>query len=449
LKLKELMLVAYLFVITGCLFITPHETYWQNTKLNNSESAYEIYLRKYPNGPHSDEARIILDDMYFQEIKEKKQHPSHYLNRFPNGKHADEARFIIAEHKNTLVDYNDFLKNCPDGPFADKARSIVESIESQFFYIDSKTKKNPNSTAIIEDWHGNIIEVVGDINFTNICMREVHFSNTQFFAGKRKVERWGTKQLMKFPGIGISTQQWGLINPSNTGNNNLCAIDIYLSPESILKYDVFVIDRVMYFRNHKEVCYYKLLDADSQRYFEGKSINGEFRLDMSTIKRFQKFDDQPVINFSIFDGGHCNNADSYCNVILTTKHCGKLSLGKIYLRVGLCTKPGYTYNSNFCRNTYAFERIPLKISDKNDTVNVMLSDIQSLNTLDDYSDKKLLNIITKNGESHTGIIDLENLYVPDSNSNLENVCSEGILGEASHHSYLFIPFREVEKIEKL
>ena len=91
----------------------------------------------------------------------------------------------------------------------------------------------------------------------------------------------------------------------------------------------------MYFRNHKKVCYYKLLDADSQRYVERKSINGEFRLDRYTIKRFQKFDDQPVIDFSIFDGGHCNNADSYCNVILTTKHCGKLSLGNIKFDGGI------------------------------------------------------------------------------------------------------------------
>lgn len=427
-KLKEMMIVTYLLVITGCSFTAHQEFLGESAKIKNIKSAHE--------------ARSNLDDMEFQKVKEKKNHPNNYLARFPNGKHADEARFMIAERKNTLVDYNNFLKTCHDGPFADKARSIVKSIESQFLYIDSKTKKNPHSTAIIEDWNGNIIEVVGDIHFSNFCKREV-----QFVSEKNKIDRWKKNELMKFPGRGRSTQEWGLINPNNMDNNYLCDIDIYLSPESILKYDVFVIDRVMYFRNHNEVSYYKLLNADSQKYFEGKSINGEFKLDMYAIKRFHKFDDQPVIDFTILDGGNCDNADGYCNVILTTKHCGKLSFGKIYLHVRLCPKPGYIYNSNVCINTYAFEKIPLKVSDKNDTVTVMISDIQKLNTLDDYSHKKLINIISRNGGRHTGIIDLESLPVPK--SELEYVCWEGILGEDSNHSYLYIPFCEVDKIEKL
>lgn len=66
---------------------------------------FQEYLRIYQDstagycGTHCDEAKRKIEDLYFREKKDSKEGCELYLEKYPNGIHAQEARMLIAEYE--------------------------------------------------------------------------------------------------------------------------------------------------------------------------------------------------------------------------------------------------------------------------------------------------------------------------------------------------------------
>lgn len=85
---------------TGC---SRQESGWQAATEQHTVAAYEDYLRRYPAGAHSDEARMRILDLREAEawdLARRLRLPEawqRYLADWPDGAHAAEARRELAD----------------------------------------------------------------------------------------------------------------------------------------------------------------------------------------------------------------------------------------------------------------------------------------------------------------------------------------------------------------
>lgn len=140
---------------------------WFRADAAGSISAYQRYLRAYPEGRHAAAARRALtsavareDAAAWEEARRIDSAGAYedYLDRFPSGRHATDAQRRIADlraeardrerdrreaekswrearRENTPTAYGDFRKRYPDSEFADEARerrlALVEALRTE------------------------------------------------------------------------------------------------------------------------------------------------------------------------------------------------------------------------------------------------------------------------------------------------------------------------------
>jgi len=124
---------------------------WKNAESENSITAYEDFLKQYPQGEFADEAQLQIEAIYFEKAEAVNTIEAYadFLKHYSEGEFADEAQsqikaiyFEKAEAANTIEAYADFLKRYSEGEFADKARFKIEAI-----YFDQ-------AKAAIGTWEG-------------------------------------------------------------------------------------------------------------------------------------------------------------------------------------------------------------------------------------------------------------------------------------------------------
>ena len=91
------LVVVVLVCMTGCSNV---EKDWEKAESENTIAAYEDFMKRYPEGPQADKARLKIEEIYFEE----------------------------AQTINTIPAYQEFLKQYPKGPVADKAHLMVEKL---------------------------------------------------------------------------------------------------------------------------------------------------------------------------------------------------------------------------------------------------------------------------------------------------------------------------------
>ena len=115
--------------------IAEEESY-EKAKLSNAINDYESYLRDYPQGKFSDEAKRIIEEEFYKRAKKLNSISSHrsYLIQYPFGKFSEESKRIIedkyyqkAMSTNNMSDYEAYLKRYPGGKYADSFSQIVEN----------------------------------------------------------------------------------------------------------------------------------------------------------------------------------------------------------------------------------------------------------------------------------------------------------------------------------
>jgi cell division protein FtsN len=101
--IKQAFLVLSLtaaLALSGC---SRQQSDWEKTRATNSTDAYELFLKKYPNGEFSSQAKARVKELY------------------------EERDWQKARDTDTLDGYQAFLKQYPEGKWTEEARIRVEN----------------------------------------------------------------------------------------------------------------------------------------------------------------------------------------------------------------------------------------------------------------------------------------------------------------------------------
>ncbi len=114
---------------------------WKNAESENSITAYENYLKQYPQGKFADEARSRIETIHFEKAETANTIKAYddFLKRYAEGDFADKARskieaisFDQAKAVNSVEAYEEFLERYSEGELADQARQTLEEIYPSF-----------------------------------------------------------------------------------------------------------------------------------------------------------------------------------------------------------------------------------------------------------------------------------------------------------------------------
>jgi cell division protein FtsN len=101
--IKQALLVLSLtaaLTLSGC---SRQQSDWEKTRTTNTTDAYELFLKKYPTGEFSAQAKARVKELY------------------------EERDWQKARDTDTLDAYQGFLKQYPEGKWAEEARIRVEN----------------------------------------------------------------------------------------------------------------------------------------------------------------------------------------------------------------------------------------------------------------------------------------------------------------------------------
>lgn len=125
---------------------------WKNAESENSITAYEEFLKQYPQGEFADEAQSQIKAIYFEKAEAANTIEAYadFLKHYSEGEFADKARFKIeaiyfdqAKAANSIDAYIDFSKRYPNTNFANEVEelfkekgTVVELIKKEVFLIE-------------------------------------------------------------------------------------------------------------------------------------------------------------------------------------------------------------------------------------------------------------------------------------------------------------------------
>jgi len=131
------------FLLCFLIFIScsAEKKDWENAESENSITAYEDYLKQYPQGKFADEGRSRIEAIQYEKAEATNTIEAYtdFLKRYAEGEFADRARskvesiyFNETKITNSVEAYKDFLDRYPKGEVADRARKILEEIYPSF-----------------------------------------------------------------------------------------------------------------------------------------------------------------------------------------------------------------------------------------------------------------------------------------------------------------------------
>jgi cell division protein FtsN len=101
--IKQAFLVLSLTAVLALSGCSRQQSDWEKTRATNSTDAYELFLKKYPSGEFSAQAKARVKELY------------------------EERDWQKARDTDTLDAYQAFLKQYPEGKWTEEARIRVEN----------------------------------------------------------------------------------------------------------------------------------------------------------------------------------------------------------------------------------------------------------------------------------------------------------------------------------
>jgi cell division protein FtsN len=99
-KVLPVLILAAALGVSGC---SRQQSDWEKTRTTNTTDAYELFLKKYPNGEFTAQAQARVKELY------------------------EERDWQKARDTDTLEAYQAFLKQYPEGKWTEEARIRVEN----------------------------------------------------------------------------------------------------------------------------------------------------------------------------------------------------------------------------------------------------------------------------------------------------------------------------------
>ncbi|NQU33443.1 MAG: hypothetical protein HQ521_09435 [Bacteroidetes bacterium] len=149
-KNLQLMLSIFLIFLLSC---TTANKQWEKAKEANSIEGYELFLSKYPESEHSQEALNIKgkleENNLWEETKDKNTVEGYelFLSKYTDSEFSEEAKntkanleeikiklreqrlWEEAKSKNTIEGYELFLSKYPDGEYSQEAKNTKANLE--------------------------------------------------------------------------------------------------------------------------------------------------------------------------------------------------------------------------------------------------------------------------------------------------------------------------------
>jgi outer membrane protein assembly factor BamD (BamD/ComL family) len=149
--MKKIFFIGVVFLISSFSVFSQSKKKWEKTQSLNSITAYEDFLKKYPESVYAELAKQSLEQLEFLNAKQLNtiRGFNYFLSKHKYSKYSTEAQNLIdaietnddwgeAINSNTLEAYEFFIKQ---HPFADKVAEAMTYIEN----IDWQNAKSNNT----------------------------------------------------------------------------------------------------------------------------------------------------------------------------------------------------------------------------------------------------------------------------------------------------------------
>ena len=130
-------------ILDGQLRPDVEQQSWSNLAGSRDLSAYEGFLRSYPNGRFADQARTRAEELEWNSLHNTRDLVAldRFLNKYPQGRFNPAARDLAAKLQQEAIDWRSaqngnnvaalqaFVRNYPQSPYADEARAQIRKLQ--------------------------------------------------------------------------------------------------------------------------------------------------------------------------------------------------------------------------------------------------------------------------------------------------------------------------------
>ena len=171
--------------------IDTHDNFlWESNKPFNGTNGLEYYIQTYPQGLHSEEAKSMLDSMYWLRYVEADENNkdvalSNYLDNVPNGSHVGEAQSKLSVLKDQKLSSGEL----------DKVKETISSFYHnlyQHYYDELSLQLAPILTSYFSSRNiakGNVIESIKRSLENNKITSERNNIDWSSFKAKRTIDK--------------------------------------------------------------------------------------------------------------------------------------------------------------------------------------------------------------------------------------------------------------------
>jgi cell division septation protein DedD len=146
--------LALLLALSAC---SRQQSDWEKTRTANTADAYELFLKKYPTGEFTAQAKARIKELYEEHDWQKARDTDTleayqaFLKQYPEGKWAEEARirvenFTLAQAPPNAAPAGSEPANAPGGPAAGAAAAAAGAPPASAPPA-AKPQANPTSAA--------------------------------------------------------------------------------------------------------------------------------------------------------------------------------------------------------------------------------------------------------------------------------------------------------------
>jgi len=131
--LQELLLCLTILV-SSC---SSERRRYEKARSENTLSAYEDFLKKYPKSEHTTIINNLIDSIHFYHIKIDNSIDAYktFIKQYPQSIYIDSVNFLMEEFyynqakvENSIDAYENFLKQYPQSRYNENVNSLIEKI---------------------------------------------------------------------------------------------------------------------------------------------------------------------------------------------------------------------------------------------------------------------------------------------------------------------------------